>query len=244
MDKYNVVKAFPLNGKWYHPGQKFPDNGSAVTDDTIKGLHGYFILTDAEVAKRDNPEAYAKGTELEQAQAQIGDLQAKLQQAQSSPVLSRLQDLAPKDDERDDDGFVKLVTSWRDSSSDAAKVEEAVTKHAGKQVALAAIPDYIEELKKGGDASALAAAQAEIATLRALYVADGGTELPSNFMRRGKLTPFGLNTYESLRGKTPEQLDAVEGVTLEQARQIAELVDAHFAKLEAEAKPQNDQPSE
>lgn len=71
--------------------------------------------------------------------------------------------------------------------------------------------------------------QARVATLEKLHAAPAGTDLPSNFTGRGKLAAFGLTTFESLRGKTAQQLDAIEGVTTDQAGKIVEAVEKHFS---------------
>lgn len=235
MKKYNVMKSFPMNGVWYHPGQKFPADGQAVDEALLKSFIGVYLLSDEDVAKRNNPEAFAKGTELEQANQEITRLKTQLaEQSAGDPTLSQLQALAP-DDAKEGEGLVQVVTGWRDTDLIARKVEGEIEKFAGKVVTLTELPDYVAELKQGEAERA-----AELATLRALYVVETGTEIPTNFLRRGNLAPFGLTTYESLRGKTPEQLDAIEGITLDQAKKIVDLVDAHFEKLEAEAKAQAD----
>ena len=71
--------------------------------------------------------------------------------------------------------------------------------------------------------------QARAKTLEVLHAPQGGKDLPQNFVGRSKLAAFGLTTFESLRGKTAAQLDAIEGLTAEHAGKIVEAVEKYFS---------------
>lgn len=71
--------------------------------------------------------------------------------------------------------------------------------------------------------------QARAAALEKLHAIEGGTPLPTNIVGRKGLVALGLDTWESLRGKTAQQLDAVEGLSAEQAGKLVDLVERHFA---------------
>lgn len=93
------------------------------------------------------------------------------------------------------------------------------------------LPTFDEALDsvKVAVASAEQGVQAE--RLKAFYAPVDGTKLPNNFNARAILSDFGIETYEPLRGKTAEQLQAaMPDLSDEQTVAIVEKVAKHFAQ--------------
>ncbi|MFC3833500.1 hypothetical protein [Deinococcus rufus] len=208
--------------RWHQPGTTFPPDGVIATDEQLKAYQdGGFLITAKELAKRENPEAFAASSSLEQANATIADLRSQLDTAtaqQSGPLdLSAVATLLPGVKTLTDVVREVKALQARASAEPAAPDLSAVTALLPGVTTLADLPSAVQGL------------QGQLKTLQAVHATTGGTEVPANFLRRGRLAPLGLTTYESLRGKTPDQLNAIEGITLEDAEKILGLVDTHFA---------------
>ncbi|RJF74458.1 hypothetical protein D3875_04045 [Deinococcus cavernae] len=240
-EQYNVVEAFPFGGRWYHPGQKFPPEGVEVSDDTLKKYDGVYLLTDKALTRRDNPQAHAAQTELERAHAELAQALSELEQTQaqiqelqgrSGPDLSPLLNLFLNED-GSPPTFEQAVDAAQHAQASVQVLQEA--KDAGGDVDTTLLTDLFPEVSNFEDAvQEVMALQARVKTFETLHPTQKGTDLPTNFVGIGKLRAFGLTTYESLQGKTPEQLDAIEGLTLEKAQQIVDKVSEFFEKTERE----------
>lgn len=228
---YQVVKPLWDGSNWHQVGAPFPSEGTEVKPaDLEKYLKGGFIDTPENIARKENPEAHDARAALQQAQARVAELERQLLeagQAGAQPLEELRAELSTAQ------ASVGTLTRERDDA-------QRQVKTLGERVG--ALTSQVGELTREKQAlqttltqteGQLAAAQARVTTLEALVKPEGeGTPLPANFLCRGKLAAFGLDTYESLRGKTAGQLDAIEGITPEQAGKIAELVAAFFAKAE------------
>ncbi|WP_412027914.1 hypothetical protein [Deinococcus yunweiensis] len=244
--------------KWHRDvGQPFDTTG--LDERTVAKLRekGY-LLTAAAFKARTNPEAAQAQQQVEAQQAELGSLytlfpgvstvdglvqaisalrgqvpgaeQIALAQG-NAEVVAALTELYPAVSIPELVGAVKVS---RDTAAQvpSAELAEMHSSNATTVAALQALyPDVMTEgLLDAVKASRDSAAQSQ--ALLTVHAATGGTELPPNFFRRGKLAALGLTTYESLQGKTVQQLNAVEGVTTEDAGKIVSLVEAHFAQQE------------
>lgn len=199
--------------KWHRDvGQPFDTTG--LDERTVAKLRekGY-LLTAAAYKARTNPEAAQAQQQVEAQQAELGSLYTLF------PGVSTV------------DGLVQAISALRGQVPGAEQIAlaqgnaEVVTALSELYPAVS-IPELVGAVKASRDSAAQSQA------LLTVHAATGGTELPPNFFRRGKLAALGLTTYESLQGKTAQQLNAVEGVTTEDAGKIVSLVEAHFVQQE------------
>lgn len=219
MTKNNLVLVRPF---WDASQMKFiQPNDALPTDEKLLGRMqelGY-LKTQKEVDAQRNPEA----------------AQAQAAADASAEQLQAIYDVLPG--VTTPEGAVTAIQAIQSrvpSAEDLEKVSSARTfvQELGKLFPDAKGTDaLLDAVKQASSAGQQAQElQARITTLETLNPTVQGTDLPPNFAGIGKLKPFGLTTYESLKGKTAEQLDAIEGLTLEQAKQIVDKVTAHFTQ--------------
>ncbi|GGL18381.1 hypothetical protein [Deinococcus radiotolerans] len=201
-----VVKPLWHGGRYYHENTLFPPDELDISESEVQryasGGEQAFIVTKAESERRKNPAAYDA---REQARKQENELvklrQENEQLRQASVDFSPLHALL---------GQVDSVDQVRTAvASLKTELDTSRSAHADKD-------------------RALASAKAQSAGYAALYPATPGTDLPSNFSRRGVLAAFGLTTYERLQGLTAEQLTQLPDVSDDQARKIVQAVETHF----------------
>lgn len=208
----NVIESFFYAGQWYHPGQKFPPAGTDVPAELVTRYTGTYLLSDGDLTRRENPQAHQAQTELTRVLGALAEAQGEVAAVEPLLALFAGEDGTPATPEQ-------ALGAARTLQQEAKVLREVLGDEP--QETLRALQ---------ADRQALALAQQQLATLRALHPTAPGTELPTSFLRRGALAKFGLTTYESLLGKTAAQLDAIEGVGAEQAEKIVTLVATWEAK--------------
>ncbi|KQR37733.1 hypothetical protein [Deinococcus sp. Leaf326] len=219
----NVIESFFYGGQWYHPGAKFPPAGTDVSAELVTRYTGTYLLSDRDLTKRENPQAHEAQAELAQAQDRVRELEEA--QADFELLLGQF---------ATEEGVPATVTHARVAikmlQGESLALTGALALLGTKDAPLPVedLPATLRSLLS--DRQTLALTRKELTTFRALHPAAPGTDLPTSFLRRGPLVKAGLGTYESLQGKTAEQLDAVEGIEKENAVKIVSLVEAWTTK--------------
>lgn len=219
-DQKNILAQPYFDGVRWHRDVGQPFDTSKLDGKVVEKLEekGY-LMTASAFKARTNPEA---------AQAQ--------EAADTSAVqLQAIYDALPG--VTTPEGAVTAIQAIQSRVPSAEDLEKVSSARTFVQELSKLFPDakgtdaLLDAVKQASSAGQQAQElQARITTLETLHPTVQGTDLPPNFVGIGKLKPFGLTTYESLTGKTAEQLDAIEGLTLEQAKQIVDKVTAHFTQ--------------
>lgn len=210
-----VVKPLWHDSRFYHENTLFPPDDLDISESQVEkyasGGEQAFLITKAESERRKNPEAYdaqqqarAQADELTRLRQENADLRAAGANVDFTPLHALL-------------GPVSSVEDIRTAT--ASLKTELATGHGAQADKDRALAEKDREL---------ASARAVAAGYAVLYPTKPGTELPSNFSRRGVLASFGLTTYESLQGFTAEQLTQLPDISDDQAKKIVQAVAAHF----------------
>jgi len=231
-----VAKRLWHNGQFYAVNTPWTeidnDPANPVAERTVSQyVKDGFLADSGELEQARNPEAFQKATEVAALTAQLSVAQTETQ------LLQRKLDGAPDPAEFERLGklAMEVVEVLRPELTEADLSAEVrptpVTIIARLQGERDALKTQLQDAQSD---TALADAQTRVKTLEALVKPEGeGAPLSPTFLRRGKLAAFGLDTYESLQGKTAAQLNAIEGITLEDGAKIVGLVASHFAKSES-----------
>lgn len=203
-----VVKPLWHDSRFYHENTLFPPDDLDISESQVEkyasGGEQAFLVTKAESERRKNPEAYDA---RQQARAQADELTRLRQENADLRAAGASVDFTPLH------ALLGPVSSVDDIRTATASLKTELATGHGAQA------DKDREL---------ASARAVAAGYAALYPTKTGTELPSNFSRRGVLATFGLTTYESLQGFTAEQLTQLPDISDEQAKKIVQAVATHF----------------
>ena len=203
-----VVKPLWHDSRFYHENTLFPPDDLDISESQVEkyasGGEQAFLVTKAESERRKNPEAYDA---RQQAHAQADELTRLRQENADLRAAGASVDFTPLH------ALLGPVSSVDDIRTATASLKTELATGHGAQA------DKDREL---------ASARAVAAGYAALYPNKTGTELPSNFSRRGVLATFGLTTYESLQGFTAEQLTQLPDISDEQAKKIVQAVATHF----------------